>query len=147
MEGALCAQGLFWGCLLWAELSITKDASCSALEIKLSGVSKLTALLPELLIFHVCWAPAYGLPAELLLPSLAKLTVAPGALSETLLCAGLKFSLSCLASWVETQQGDGMVRWPRTSRLKHPVPRVPGGLCVTAGEIPTQEGWERLGLS
>lgn len=114
--------------------------------------AKLTPPLSELLIFPMCWAPGYGPPAELTLPSLAKLTLAPGALFESqkvwlLLSAGLRFSLSFSASWVEAQKGDGMLRWPRSSRLKHPVPRVPGGSCVTAGEIPTQEGWERQGSS
>lgn len=45
-------------------------------------------------------------------------------------------------SWVEAPKGGEMLGWPRRSRLKHPVPRVPG-VCVTAGEIPTQEGRER----
>lgn len=40
-----------------------------------------------------------------------------------------------------------MLRWPWSSRLKHPVPRVLGGSCVTAAEIPTREGWERQGSS
>jgi len=86
------------------------------------------------------------------LPSSAKITPAPKTLFESqkvwlLLSAGLEFSLSFLAAWVEAQKGDGVLKRPQSSRLKHPVPRVLGGSCVTAGEIPTQEGWERQGLS
>lgn len=122
--------------------------SRSTLEMQLSGVSKegakLTPLQSELLVFHVCWAPAYAPPAEL--------TLAPRAHLESqkvwlLLSAGLEFSLSFSVSWVEAQKGGGMLRWPQSSRQKHPVPQVLGGLCVTAGEIPTQEGWERQGSS
>ena len=55
--------------------------------MQLSGVSKegakLTPLLSELLIFHMCWAPAYGPPAEPTPPSSAKLILAPGALFES----------------------------------------------------------------
>lgn len=85
-------------------------------------------------------------------PALAKLTLAPAALLEStkvwlLLSAELEFSFSLSTPWVEAQKEDGMLRWPWSSRLKHPVPRVLGGSCVTAAEIPTREGWERQGSS
>lgn len=130
--------------------------SQSAWEMQLSGVSKegpkLTPLLSEPTVFYMCWAPAYGPTAELRPPSSAKLILAPGALFESqkvwvLFSVGLEFSLSFSASWVESQKRGGMLRCPRSSRLKRPVPRILRGSCVTAGEIPTQEGWERQGLS
>lgn len=87
-----------------------------------------------------------------MLPALAKLTLTSAALLELpkvglLLSAELEFSFSFACPWVEVQKEDGMLRWPGSSRLKHPVARVLGGSCVTAAEIPSQEGWERQGSS
>lgn len=87
-----------------------QGGSWSTVEMQLSGASregaKLTPLLSELLIFHMCRALAHGPRAELMPPSSAKLMPAPRALSEfqkvwLLLSAGLKSSLSFLASWAE----------------------------------------------
>lgn len=87
-----------------------------------------------------------------MLPALGKLTLTSAVLLESpkiwlLLSAELEFSFSISAPWVEVQKEDRMLRWPWSSRLKHPVPRVLGGLCVTAAEIRSQEGWERQGSS
>lgn len=87
-----------------------------------------------------------------MLPALAKLTLTSAAFLESpkvwlLLSAELEFSFSFSAPWVEVQKEDGMLRWPWSSRLQHPVARVLGGSCVTAAEIPSQEGWERQGSS
>lgn len=77
------------------------------LSVVLKEGAQMAPLLSDLLLFHVCWAPAHGPPAELVPPPLAKLTLAPRALLESqkvllLLSAGLKFSPSFLGSWVET---------------------------------------------
>lgn len=83
-----------------------------------------------------------------MLPALAKFTLTSAALLELpkvqlLLSAELEFSFSFSAPWVEVQKEYGMLRWPWSSRHKHPVPRVLGCVCVTAAEIPSREGWER----